>query len=225
MKDLYFDSEKWVVRYLVIDTLKWLPGLQVLVSPVSFDNVELADKRISILATRLQIEKSPSIEEHRPLSRQMETDLHTYYGWTPYWIGEGLWGNGDRPTTSQTKPTENELNEQERPFLRNVNELKGQWTGYTVNGLDQKIGNVVDFVFDDDSWAVHYLIVDTGDWLPGRKVMLPPEAIVSINWATKEISTNLTSEDAKVEATERNSILHLDEISIDNLRRRSITNK
>ncbi|WP_369384411.1 PRC-barrel domain-containing protein [Halalkalibacter wakoensis] len=60
VKDIYFDSEKWAIRYLAIDTLKWLPGLKVLVSPISFDSVDLLNKRISLFATKEQIENSPS---------------------------------------------------------------------------------------------------------------------------------------------------------------------
>jgi hypothetical protein len=45
----------------------------------------------------------------------------------------------------------------------------------------------------DQAWKIHYLIVDTEDWLPGRKMAIEPQTIASIDWANKEILTNLTS--------------------------------
>jgi hypothetical protein len=46
--------------------------------------------------------------------------------------------------------------------------------GYAILAIDGTIGTVSDFLFDDDSWLVRWLVVDTGTWLSGRKVLLPP---------------------------------------------------
>ncbi|MGP4039549.1 PRC-barrel domain-containing protein [Gracilibacillus sp. D59] len=224
VKDLYFDSEKWTVRYLVIDTLKWLPGMKVLLSPVAFDHVEPSNGQISVLASKQQIKDSPSIDEHQPVSRKNEINLHAYYGWQPYWIGNGLWGPGDIPIAYQPSElmNENESVEDDNPSLRSVNELKGHVSGYTVKAADEDIGNVIDFVIDDHSWAIHYLIVDTGDWLPGKKIVIVPELIDSIEWTKKELTINLKSEDVEKESVEDESILNVDEVTMENLRKRNI---
>ena len=46
--------------------------------------------------------------------------------------------------------------------------------GYVIKASDGQIGTVSDFLFDDASWLVRWLVVDTGNWLSGRKVLLPP---------------------------------------------------
>ncbi len=207
-----------MIRYFVIDTLKWLPGQKVLVSPSSFDSVDLVDNKISVLATKEQIENSPSIEEHQPLSRQKETELHSYYGWAPYWIGSGLWGMSNVPSIAEQQrelQNDREPDDETDAALRSINEIKGQITGYNVMGTDKKIGHVVDFVIDDHSWAIHSLIVDTGSWLPGRKVALATESIESIDWVSKEIITNLTSNDVEKNSSTNDSISELDGIPID----------
>ena len=48
--------------------------------------------------------------------------------------------------------------------------------GKTVNALNGEIGSVDDLYFDDQTWSVRYLVVDTGKWLPGRKVLVATEA-------------------------------------------------
>jgi uncharacterized protein YrrD len=216
IKDLYFDSEKWTIPYLVFDTSKWLPGKKVLVSPVSFDNVELVNSRISIFASTDQIKNSPSVGEgeHQPITRLQEMELHRYYGWTPYWIGGGLWGPGNIPILSN-KEEEHYVTQLDdhHSYVRSVNELSGQMFGYNVVGMDyEKFGRVIDFVIDDNSWVIHYLIVDTGNWLPGRKVAISPESIDSIQWIDKEIMIGLKAEEMEEQSTESDSVLEIEEI-------------
>jgi uncharacterized protein YrrD len=55
-------------------------------------------------------------------------------------------------------------------MLRNITELRG----YAIRATDGEIGTVDDFYFDDEHWAVRYLVVDTGGWLSGRKVLISP---------------------------------------------------
>jgi len=49
--------------------------------------------------------------------------------------------------------------------------------GYAIEASDGRIGIVVDFLFDDASWRVRWLVVDCGTWLTGRKVLIHPSAI------------------------------------------------
>ena len=66
--------------------------------------------------------------------------------------------------------------------------------GYKVEALDERIGSVDDFYFDDHSWTVRYVIVDTGSWLVGRRVLISTEAITAISSTPETVSINLTKE-------------------------------
>ena len=92
VKDFYFDDQSWAVRYLVADTGSWLSGRKVLISPHALGSFEQAGKVLRVNLTRKQIENSPPIESHKPVSRQYEEDYYRYYGWPYYWQGDGLWG-------------------------------------------------------------------------------------------------------------------------------------
>jgi uncharacterized protein YceK len=97
VKDFYFDDRNWAVRYVVADTGSWLTGCQVLISPHSLGRLAQAGKILCVNLTRKQIEDSPSIESHKPVSRQYEEEYHRYYGWPYYWQGDALWGMSNVP--------------------------------------------------------------------------------------------------------------------------------
>ncbi|MEP6790335.1 MAG: PRC-barrel domain-containing protein [Ramlibacter sp.] len=80
-------------------------------------------------------------------------------------------------------------------MLRNFNDFYG----FTLAGSDGPIGEVRDCYFDDHAWTVRFLVVETGEWLGGRKVLIPPQAIHGLDWDAKSLSTSLTR--AKVEAS------------------------
>jgi hypothetical protein len=48
---------------------------------------------------------------------------------------------------------------------------------HSILATDGEIGSVEDLYFDDAHWTVRYLVVDTGDWLPGRQVLISPHAV------------------------------------------------
>ena len=70
VKDFYFDDKTWVIRYLVADTGSWLPGRLVLLSPYAFEKLDLPEKTLHVRLSKKQIEDSPSLEVHMPVSRQ-----------------------------------------------------------------------------------------------------------------------------------------------------------
>src|SRR6266511_3801966 len=66
-------------------------------------------------------------------------------------------------------------------MLRTAGELKG----VTIQATDGDIGSVQDLYFDDHSWTVRYLVVDTGTWLPGRQVLISPFAFRAVSGASR----------------------------------------
>ena len=77
VKEFYFDDRHWTVRYLVANTGNWLTGRQVLVSPYALVAINNDHQDIVTDLTKKQIEKSPSLDSHKPVSRQFEDE---YFG-------------------------------------------------------------------------------------------------------------------------------------------------
>jgi len=69
--------------------------------------------------------------------------------------------------------------------------------GFTMGATDGEIGKVTDFYFDDVSWTVRYLVVETGNWLSNRKVLISPEALLQADWDNETFPINLTKEQIK----------------------------
>lgn len=78
-------------------------------------------------------------------------------------------------------------------MLRNTQELKS----YAIGATDGEVGKVTDIIFDDQSWVVRYLVVDTGSWLARRKVLISPYAVQRADWDDKRLPVSLTMQQVK----------------------------
>ena len=97
VKDLYFDDEAWVIRYLVVDTGPWLSSRKVLISPIAISSPNWTEEILPVSITKEQVKNSPDIDTDKPVSRQHENAYMGYYGYPYYWDGAGLWGGGAYP--------------------------------------------------------------------------------------------------------------------------------
>ena len=191
IQDLYFDEEHWTIRYLVVDTGKWLPGRRVLISPTSAKGADWFGKTIRVNLTRDQVANSPDIETEKPVSRQHEAELRAYYGWPSYWAGDSF-GSIAIPLPLPVPAVQPPAPKGD-PHLRSAHEVKG----YHVEALDGPVGHVSDFVFDDATWEIVFMIVDAGSWLHERLVLLKPGWVSGISWDERRVSVNLTRETVK----------------------------
>lgn len=76
---------------------------------------------------------------------------------------------------------------------RNIKSL----IGFSMGATNGEIGKVKEFYFDDLTWTVRYVIVETGNWLNGRKVLIAPEALLTPDWKNEVFPVNLTKEKIK----------------------------
>jgi hypothetical protein len=70
-------------------------------------------------------------------------------------------------------------------------------TGYNIQAEDGEIGHIEDFIIDDDTWAIRYLIIDTQNWWPGKKVLVSPQWIDRVDWSLSKVYINLSREEIK----------------------------
>jgi sporulation protein YlmC with PRC-barrel domain len=209
VKDFYFDDQNWVVRYLVADTGSWLPGRQVLISPHAFGSLDQAGKLLLVNLTRKQIEDSPSIESHKPVSRQYEEEYYRYYGWPYSWQGAGLWGLSGFPILElppESLPGEpatasGRLPENADAHLRSTQAVNG----YHIHASDGTIGHICDFMMDDQSSAIRQLIIKTGHRFSGKEVQIPTSQVDRISYDESTVFVRMTRE--AVEQSPENSLV------------------
>lgn len=205
VKDFYFDDQSWVVRYLVVDTGTWLSERQVLLSPHAFGLWDRDRNILPITLTRKQIEDSPPIEAHRPVSRQHEQEYFWHYGWPTYWDGGAMWGIAGYPVLDSS-PRKNERphhghNQRDDIHLRSTKAV----TGYDIQASDGTLGTVHSFLVDDKNWAIGELVVETGHWYSGKEILIKPSKIERISYDEAKVYVKLTKHE--IEQIEEHSSL------------------
>lgn len=199
VKDFYFDDQSWVVRYVVAETGNWLTGRQVLLSPYACGGIVPAENILRVNLTREQIEKSPLIDTHKPVSRQFEELYHRYYGWPYYWEGDGLWG-GTRGFPVMELPAKFfpgvpakaavPRAEGADAHLRSTQAVKG----YLIQATDGIAGYICDFMMDDKSWAIGRLVIKIGHRFSGKEVEILTCKVSRISYEESTVFVNLTQE-------------------------------
>ena len=200
--EILFDDAHWTVRYLVVETGSWLFGRKVLISPLAFKDVKWEEYQLHCSLTCKQIKNSPSVDTDEPVSRQWESDYYGYHGWPTYWGSMGRWGAYSYPGALLSQPFGSAVTQQTAAdparehndaHLRSTKEV----TGYKISATDGHLGHIEDFIIDDETWRINYLAVDTRNWWPGKKVLLPPDWIGSVNWSDRSVTVNVTRDQVR----------------------------
>ena len=166
----------------------------MLISPYALVSVNKEEEQIGINLTKKQIEDSPSLDSDKPVSRQFEETYYGYYGWPMYWGGPYMWGSYPYIVRDRDKWKESTQGEKAwDPHLRSTNAV----SGYNIQAKDGEIGHVEDFIIDDETWAIRYLIIDTRNWWPGKKVLVSPLWIERVSWNEFKVFVSLSRESIK----------------------------
>jgi hypothetical protein len=204
VSDLLFEDVGWVVRWLVVDTGNWLPGRKVLLPLSALGHPDRALRHFPIKLTMQQVKDSPNVDADLPVSRQIEAQVHDYFGWDPYWGGSflpmsnamatpfvaPLYEPGSNPhdaARADVQPNERD------PHLRSIATV----TGYHIHATDGEIGHIEDFLVDDAGWSIRYIKIDTKNWWPGERVLISPRSVQEIDWVGKLVHINVSRQRIK----------------------------
>jgi uncharacterized protein YrrD len=209
VKDVYFDDKTWVIRYIVADTGSWLTGRKVLLAPAAFGLFTFGEgdsenHLLRVNLTRKQIEESPAMESHLPVSRQFEEEYHRYYGWPSYWQDTASWSGAQLPAfippVMEAAVEREALVPRADLHLRSTREL----TGYRVMASDGPAGTVRSFVAHQRTWMIREMVVEAGHWYAGKEVLVLPEYVKDINAEEATVTITLSRQDVK--DTRRNDV-------------------
>jgi hypothetical protein len=197
VRDFYLDDKNdWAVRYVVADTGGWLPKRLVLISPHALGHLYPKGKVLLVNLTRKQIERCPSIDEHRPLSRQYEEEYHRHYGYPYYAESWPLWGLAEYPVMAPPPPAApNAKNAGVDSHLRSARFIKG----YKVEATDGLIGHLADFLIDGRTWKIPQIVVETRQWFAGKNLQIPTNKISKVSFDESTVYVN-SKKDAVVSA-------------------------
>lgn len=190
VQDLFFDDRHWAVRYVLIDTGKILPGKKVMLSPASFDNLDIEEKRLHVHYDKEKIRKSPDVSETVSMTNEHETQLADYYGWSKYWLDNMMWGIGGSPIAEKIEEMhppnlnrEVDLPTSAEYSLRSAREAKG----VRVHANDGRLGEVMDAIFDTRNWAVQSLVVKITHQPELGLMLLSPNELSGAEWTEGDL--------------------------------------
>jgi hypothetical protein len=187
IEEMYFDDEKWTIRY-ILASLEEVPEKdRAVVSPVSVDEVDWKSRMIVVDLSRDVVAGSPKIDPQEPIGREKERQLSRYYGIPFYWAGVGLWGNHVYPGLLAGESFEEEECSDGENHVHGTKEA----FGYRIQATDGEIGRVDDLVVEEKTWEILFLVIDTGNWLPGKKVIVDTHWIDEVNWHQGTVTVNL----------------------------------
>jgi hypothetical protein len=200
--DLFFDADTWTVRYFVVETGPWILGRKVLLSPVAARAPDWGGYVLPVDLTRQQVKDSPDIETDLPVSRQSEIAAHDYYRWPYYWGGGGLMGTGTMigvaPQAFVTGKADVEPIPPEADDAQDIGDSDSRLhsikavTGYKAGATDDDFGSVHDFLVEDETWVIRYLVIDTSSLLrAGRQFLVPPASIDQVAWRRHKVHIDL----------------------------------
>jgi len=195
VNDFLFEDDTWVLKYFVVKTGTWLHGRRVLITPSALGQPDWSSHGLPVKLNRREVQNSPDINADMPVSLQQLTLLHEYYGWPAYAAGTGFAYIPMAPPqfTEQEKEQLAAIEKASDPHLRSARHV----TGYRMQAIDGEIGHVDDFILNNESWLISSLVVDTGKWLTGKKVLISPRSISVISWGERMVHVDLTTDAVK----------------------------
>ncbi len=202
VSDTLFDDRTWQVRWLVADAVEWLTGRKVLIHPTAIGGRDYKRRELSVKLTKAQVRASPDILQDQPVSRRMEFDLFNHHGWDqgrscvtggPDALTQAFQSMSDLGGTAVRDAAQATQVGNADPHLRSFGAVRLS----QIRAEDRAIGHLENFLVDDVSWAVHYLIVDTRDWWPGSRVLISPHAVQDINWPRRLIHLSVTADQVR----------------------------
>ncbi len=203
VEEFYFDDRSSTIRYMVVKTGGWFSEKKVLISTEAFQKPDWESKTFSVNLTLEKIKNSPDIDTEKPVSRQQEDLMRGYYAWPSYfgygmygYGGFGLWGYPafrESEIENEMKPMKANEQVYHNPHLRSTHEV----TGYHIHATDGDIGEVKDFIIDDVTWKIHFLVVETGNWFSGKEVLISPQWIKDVTWEEQKVTIYHTKVEVK----------------------------
>ena len=202
LEEFYFDDQTWKIRYLIIRTKAPLNSRKVLISTVAVSGRIWEKGLIPVDLTAQQIDQSPDIDTDRPVSRQQEIGLYGHYAWRNDFENriEGEIKTGivnASPVINKTIIKEIQVDKSSGEYLQLCSTARV--TNYAVYAANGEIGHVNDFVFDDQTWQILSIVVDTKNSAEGNKVLIHACHVKAIDWTKFEIFLDISI--AEVEAS------------------------
>lgn len=184
VRELYFDDADWRVRYIVVDTGRWLPSKKILLPPATVEDIRWEQRQVRVSFTREQVKNCPQADTDRPVAEQLKAERRSQHNWALSLAGEAL---ASVPEALQT-PVFEPINRNGKPFDPHLRTTRVV-TGLALRARDGTVGRIDDLIVDDGSWEIRYLVVEIKG---GERVAVPARLVKDIIVDEKVATTDLS---------------------------------
>lgn len=189
--DFLFEDDAWHVRHLVVDTGHWLPGRKVLLFVGNIESIDWMEQIVHVPLEREAIKHAPGLDTDKPISRQLEEQLFSYYRWVPYWLpyNVGLSESVAPVVVEVPEPPE----EHGDPHLQSFNAVDK----YAVMGEERQLGYLHDMIFCDNDWSIDSIVLNTEKWLREKRVRIGVERVNMIDCHSRQIHVSVRTREVE----------------------------
>ncbi|EPX77919.1 hypothetical protein [Salipiger mucosus] len=197
INDFYFDDHEWRLRYLVAHTGFFLTGRETLVGAARLGTPDTERMELPINLSAQELRTAEPGEAHQPANAQRHaTHMLPDTGfWAPYLVATELFYTPSRAQELMAETRdENDTTEAEDyqdMKLRSMVEV----IGYKIAEKDGDVGSVCGFLIDPEDWTLQHVVVETGHWLPGRRVAITTRWIEAADWHEQRIHVEVSRQE------------------------------
>jgi hypothetical protein len=178
--DFLFDDARWTIRYVVVESRVFHDHTRVLISSYALGKPEWSDQALPVTHTMAEVQGLSEQGEVGSCRRELSAGEAARLNSFPI----------PCPPASFARPSVSGVCE--RPEVNSKLCSTDDVIGYRIRTTDGEFGHVYDFIVDDERWSIRNLAVATGNWLPGRKVLLAPESVAAVLPDAGEVAVTLS---------------------------------
>ena len=188
IRNLLFDDRSWCVRYLVVETGRWLSSRWIVIPAGEVAMPDWKDKVVRSHLDAAAIEACAGAETVRTVSAQQRSARSRHYGWSenePFREPP----SADYPVREYYVPLEGD-----DPHLRSTLDI----FSFEIWGARGYIGLLERFFLRDSAWQIPYLLVKAGDWIFTEKI-IPTSDVVGISWGQHRLTVDSAASAGKLQ--------------------------
>lgn len=182
LADQFFDEDEWQWQYLLVTTGAWLHGREAFVSINAVHAVHDKEQLLELSTSSKGVHDSPDLDTALPISQEAALLLAKYWQWATPAAGDLPPEIANSIEAEASEEGKEKIERATRSRLRSVKEIEG----YTISAPDGDLGKLADLLYDRD-WKVRYVVVDTPNGPPDKRVLLPVPHIEEIRWADHSV--------------------------------------
>ncbi|WP_101842862.1 PRC-barrel domain-containing protein [Halobacillus sp. Marseille-P3879] len=192
VKNLYFNVKDYVIRYITVESAKWFPDQIIYISTSAIESIDFENKRIKVNHTKEELQKNASVKRESDMNADMEQKMAKMMNWNPRW-----WEKEENSSSSSYahSPVDAKTGvsiADKTDKLISINEMKGIFNNANVMAGNEKMGNIADFIIEEQTWRIRYFLINSGNWSTHPYVLVSPDWISSIDWDNDKIYVDMT---------------------------------